>query len=69
MNVSTIRYKDGKPVAYKIICIKGYELEGIEIKKGDLSECCFGRPIMRPDLWRKATMDDIETYLNKPNRL
>ena len=37
---------------YKIICIKAYEIDGIKYNVGDIGHCMFGRPIMRPDLWK-----------------
>ena len=46
---------------YYIICVKGYEIDGVVFKTGQIEwkpkEC---RPIHNPD-WRVATKEEIKT--------
>ena len=51
--------------AYYIICVNGYEIDGIEFFTGQIEwkpkEC---RPIINSD-WRKATTKEVDKWLYK----
>ena len=44
---------------YWVICLQGYEIDGIDIKKGQMDYYTSSRPIINPD-WRKATDTEVE---------
>jgi hypothetical protein len=51
----------GKP--YQIVCVQAYEFEGRQFVVGELSLHSWGINI--PMNWRKATVEDIERYINR----
>ena len=48
------------PKGYWEICIKPYEIDGVEIPKGRMNYHTSTRPTVNPD-WRRATQEEINT--------
>lgn len=50
------------PNTYLIICIRDYDIDGCKVFKGEIGEQPWGRPIMKQNLWRKMTLEEVIDY-------